>query len=140
MKSATVCNFTICWIVSEYFRVKKKRIKFWTKIVILAIVSNSWICSADSEGKRFNLGDAMYIKVKTFSIQKLVLASSNEWCINLYCDTIFWTYLNLTTMGLNNFCRSVFSLFQLHFGVKSFLNNLKIQIYQSIRCTRTFCG
>lgn len=91
-------------------------------------MSNSWICSADSEAKRFNLGDAMYIKVKTFSIQKLVLASSNEWCINLYCDTIFWTYLNLTTMGLNNFCWSVFSLFHLHFGIKSFL---KLQIYQS---------
>ena len=92
---------------------EKSILYFGQKIVIPAIVSNSWICSADSEAKRFNLGDAMYIKVKTFSIQKLVLASSNEWCINLYCDTIFWTYLNLTTMGLNNFCRSVFSLFQL---------------------------
>ena len=119
---------------------EKSILYFGQKIVIPAIVSNSWICSADSEAKRFNLGDAMYIKVKTFSIQKLVLASSNEWCINLYCDTIFWTYLNLTTMGLNNFCRSVFSPFQLHFGIKSFLNNLKLQIYQSIRCTRTFCG
>ena len=107
---------------------EKSILYFGQKIVISAIVSNSWICSADSEAKRFNLGDAMYIKVKTFSIQKLVLASSNEWCINLYCDTIFWTYLNLTTMGLNNFCWSVFSLFHLHFGIKSFL---KLQIYQS---------